>query len=190
MRSHVSGLMSAGRAQDAVDTLLWALEDLVTESTTKVSGLRSEQVSREQLKLLLDELDDDEPDEPEGDETLQPEDFEPRSEPKKAKRTPHGRRPLPAELPREPMEVRVPAGDVSGRERKLMGHERSEVLELVRAHFKVIVGGFDVSCQIASSSRRARRPRERSSIREWTRSTSSRCSRESWSRWSSWSARS
>ena len=142
LRARIDELVATGRAPEAVDTLFGALEDVLTDSTSKVSALRSEKVDRDQLQLMLDELGDDDDDTSDDDESdaLQPTDFAP--EAPKPKRTPHGRRPLPQDLPREPLDVPVSEKERAcpscGGERALIGHETSEVLELVPAHFKVV----------------------------------------------------
>jgi len=117
-------------------------------------GRKSEKVSSEQLSLflgLLGEGDDETTEPPEDDDKASEEsdDDEPRDAadktPRKKRRraTPHGRRPLPANLPRE--EVTLPVAhdervcERCGDDKGLLGHERSEVLEFVPGHFKVVV---------------------------------------------------
>ena len=142
MRRRVADLLQEGKAQAAVDTLLGLLSDSLTEHTTQVAGRTSEKVSAEQLRLLLEQVDDAPSDESEA---LSEDDLEPEPEKKEQtrKHTPHGRRPLPEKLPREPVPVAVSDEErtcgACGGTCRSMGTEDSEVLELVPSHFKVIV---------------------------------------------------
>lgn len=144
LRRHARDLLAAGKGEQAVETLLAALTDALTESTTRVAGQASEQVSKDQLDLLLKEIPEDVP---AGDESqaLTPADLapEPPADEKPARKvTPHSRRKLPPDLPRRIVEV--PATPEQrlcgcGAQCRVIGHETSEVLELVPAHFEVIV---------------------------------------------------
>lgn len=146
VRRHAQDLLQAGKAEQAVDTLLSLLSDALTEHTTQVAGRTSERVSEDQLKLLLEKVPEDAPTGDESDalteSDLTPEPAPPPEDKPKRKHTPHGRRPLPDALPREPVEVRVSDEDRRcencGGTCKTIGSEASEVLELVPAHFKVI----------------------------------------------------
>lgn len=123
-----------------------ALSARVAELTRQLYGSRKERINPQQLALALDELRQtqaqDAQEQPSA--TAAPAVPEPPSEAvprlRQAKKR-RGRRPLPANLPRE--EIRLTPTDeqlaaTSGGMRK-MSEERSEVLEYVPAHFKVLV---------------------------------------------------
>ena len=114
----------------------------VAELLKKLYGQKKERISPHQLALALDELRQEQ-------EQLEksicqpnaPAVEQPPSEAVPRLRKPRGRRPLPAHLPRE--EIRITPTEeqlaaTSGGMRK-MGEERSEVLEYVPGHFKVLV---------------------------------------------------
>jgi transposase len=96
-------------------------------------GRRSEKVSSEQLRLFLEEV---EPPEVPAEERI-PVPAHTR------RRSPHGRKPLPADLPRERVALEPSDEDKicarCGTAKTCIGHETSEVLELEPARFKVLV---------------------------------------------------
>lgn len=114
----------------------------VAELLKKLYGQKKERISPHQLALALDELrQEQEQLEKSICEPNAPAVAQPPSEAVPRLRKPRGRRPLPAHLPRE--EIRITPTEeqlaaTSGGMRK-MSEERSEVLEYVPAHFKVLV---------------------------------------------------
>lgn len=124
-----------------------ALSARVAELTKRLYGHKQERISPHQLALALDELRQAQAHEEEAQQDGHTEAQEVPVVPERPSeavprlRKHHGRRALPAHLPRE--EIRVTPTEeqlaaTSGGMRK-MGEERSEVLEYVPAHFKVLV---------------------------------------------------
>lgn len=160
VRCKLRALIAEGRAEDALElvfALLLELRDTNTALTVRLHnalralyGRRSEKMSDEQLALLFDALKGDVP---EGaldaaadaaksdDEPNKP--VEQPDRPAAKPRGRGGRKPLPDHLPREFVNVPVPAElrvcPICGTEKKCIGHIESEILEFVPAHFKVIV---------------------------------------------------
>lgn len=99
-------------------------------------GRKSEKIPESQLRLFLDEMAGKAPEVPEP----EPENI-PTPAPQR-QRTPHGRKPLPAELPRETIVLEPSATEkicaLCGRDKICIGHETSEVLEFEPGHFKVV----------------------------------------------------
>ncbi len=151
IREHLLELVAAGRATEAVEMvleLLGKLRDRNTELELQVHkllrhrwGHQSEKIPEAQLDLLLGLLEDAAPSTPAVEESDATGEQESTKEKKKAR--PHGRRPLPDNLPHEEEIVRVPEGergcpnDETHGERTCIGYERSSTLELVPAHFVV-----------------------------------------------------
>ncbi len=128
----VRSVLSAARTENLL------LTQKVVELTKKVYGRSSERIDPNQLRLAFDELRQDlsvPADAPAPDAML------PDDPPRTRKRGDgNGRRPLPAELPRE--EVRIAPTEEQLTDRVGMtkvGEERSEVLEYEPARFKVLV---------------------------------------------------
>ena len=134
-----------GRVDEAIELildLLRSMRDRNTELELRLRqlirdrfGSRSEKISSDQLDLFMGLLGDKDP------QALS-------TPPEKKKRerrhaTPHGRKPLPEDLPREEQVLRVDDDarvcSSCGDEKTCIGYETSEVLEFVPAHFKVIV---------------------------------------------------
>lgn len=120
------------------------LQVRVEQLLRQLYGRKSEKVSTAQLSLLLQEL---------GEQTPKTAEHETREttgegdvpQPAERPRRLGGRKPrreLPANLPRETKTVPVPAAEricaTCGTEKTCIGHLKSEVLEFVPAHFKVV----------------------------------------------------
>jgi transposase len=147
VRAFLKGLASQGRADDAIDVAVSLLSALRSDNTTlrvrlfellrERFGRRSEKVSAEQLALFLDQLAQAAPDGalPSGNVG------EPKDKPPPA-RSRHGKKPLPANLPREPYVVPVPDDarhcDECGAEKKTIGYVKSELIEFRPAQFVVL----------------------------------------------------
>ena len=154
-------MIAAGQVEQALEWVLGLLSQLVEQNTRlalRLSkalrqhfGRKSEKLSREQLALFaaeLERLEDtaEAPAEPQaggGQEApaATPAASPPPS-PQKPKRKGHGPRPLPPHLPRE-QRVHTPEPEAlrcegCGRDESRCGEERSETLEWVPGHFKVI----------------------------------------------------
>jgi transposase len=152
VRAELAEMFDAGekdRLLETVEKLLTsALRDAnaqserVAELLKKLYGQKKERISPHQLALALDELRQEQAQlEKSICEPNAPAVEQPPSEAVPRLRKPRGRRPLPAHLPRE--EIRITPTEeqlaaTSGGMRK-MSEERSEVLEYVPAHFKVLV---------------------------------------------------
>jgi len=155
VRQLLKGLGSDGRFDEAVDLVISLLENLRDKNSRLELRLRKllrdkygrkgEGISTEQLSLLLGELSAAGGEEPGSDDgAVVPLDLPPeKKEKKKRKVTPHGRRRLSEDLEREEIELPVEGPDRvcvrCGQEKERIGHDRSEVLEFVPAHFKVLV---------------------------------------------------
>jgi transposase len=154
VRRALAELLALGKDVEAIELVLGLLEQLRDKNTQlelelmrllrRHVGKTSERVSPEQLRLVLDQLDagsESAASESEkvADTTLPPPDAKlPEDKPKSKG---HGRRPLPAHLPRVVVSHPVPAQEracsVCGAERVCIGHERSEVIEFIPASFRV-----------------------------------------------------
>jgi transposase len=154
-------LMAEGRHDDVV-ALVLAVIDRMSEAHAQALyelkralkeryGRRSEKLSEEQLELLAEtmlEIARAQAGTVRSDEALtQPQlevdESQPRdpAKPRPEKR-PHGRKPLPSDLPRETVVIPVPEREQRcpscGAERAVIGHEPSEVLEYTPASFRVV----------------------------------------------------
>ena len=121
-----------------------ALQARLRASLRALYGRRSEKVSREQLELAFDKLGDDVPEsalDAVGDKPSDEPIEQPPNNPRPA-RSRKGRNPLPSHLPRETKELLVPeserACEACGTNKTRIGFVRSEILEFVPAHFKVV----------------------------------------------------
>lgn len=143
IRSTLATLLVDDRKDDLLALVMSLVSDLMQDNERLNArlarllkdrfGRRSEKIPAAQLTLFLDDL------------------AAPKDEPEATipvpahtrKRTPHGRKRLPEDLPREhivlepPPEQKVCA--VCGAEKTCIGHETSEVLDYVPGHFKVLV---------------------------------------------------
>jgi transposase len=152
LRRHFEALAKAGRTDDLMNMALSMLDkamrqvdQLTLEKAAQRMPHKSEKIDPAQLALLLEALRPDELDD--GDESAveAPDAIvdEVNEVPPKPPRKRVGRNPLPADLPREVVRAVVPDDervcDVCGQEKTCIGHDTSEQLELVPAHFKVIV---------------------------------------------------
>lgn len=129
-----------GKARAQNTQLQVRLEQLLRQ----LYGRKSEKVSAAQLSLLLQGLGEQAPPsaQPSPDETAGDGDV---AQPAERPRRLGGRKPrreLPANLPRETKTVPVPARErvcaMCGTDRQCIGHLKSEVLEFVPAHFKIV----------------------------------------------------
>ncbi len=106
------------------------------ELLNRVYGRSSERIDPNQLALALEEMrQEQQADEPEPDPDAEAPNDPPVRKPS-AKDRRRGRRPLPADLPRE--EVRLVPTEAGTAGWSKVGEQRSEVLEFVPAQFKVI----------------------------------------------------
>lgn len=145
LRRELDGLVRDGKAEQAVEVAWTFINELCGKPLTDPAAQSSERIKPGVLKKklgeleaggVLEEVDAIEVDDDRGfvdpilDEKAAP------------RRSRHGRRRLPAELPREIEVIPVDEADRDcpgcGRERCVIGYETSEVLEFVPAHFKVI----------------------------------------------------
>lgn len=146
VRHEVERLVAEGQSPEAVSLLLSVVQAMAQENAglaarvkallKQVYGRKSEKVDPNQLKLFLEALAEGKAPEPPAPE--------PAPEPvvrEKPKPAPHGRKPLPADLPRETVIVepaeadrRCPECDT---EKVVIGYETSEVLEYRPATFVV-----------------------------------------------------
>ena len=148
VRALLRRLASEGRADDAIEMALGLVSALRTDNTSlrlqlmqamrARFGRTSEKVSAEQLALFLDQIAEDLPEGAKPDDEVPT----PKDKPRGA-RSRHGKKPLPANLPREPYVVPVPDEarrcDECGGEKKTIGYVRSEVIEFRPATFVVLV---------------------------------------------------
>lgn len=154
LRRRFASLVAEGRSDDMIELVLELLDharrsnDALTarlgQLLRQLAGRKSEKVDPAQLALLLESLGAAVPPSAreaaaeasaKDDTVAQPE--------APAKRTGHkGRRPLPANLPRERVDVLVPEPLrvclECGKAKACIGHIRSEVLEFSPAHFKIV----------------------------------------------------
>ncbi|TAK36338.1 MAG: hypothetical protein EPO30_11495, partial [Lysobacteraceae bacterium] len=154
LRTEARDLVAAGRAEEAVNALLGAVEDLATRLALReagVTGRRTEKLDARRLAQALAKLTPEQAqdDAPESEATLRDAEVEEeiRALQEKAKsirpRTrKRGRNPIPPSVPREPERVAVAEEarvcPCCGAERKVIGLETSEVLEIVPLRFKVV----------------------------------------------------
>lgn len=159
LRADFEQLVATGRVSELVDlasqmvgNALRANDRLIWKQAMSRFPLSSEKMDPKQLSLLIESLAADEAetksestkdesvDELVDDiaEAVKKETPEPAAKPRG-----HGRRKLPAGLPREVVTTKIPDQDRTclccGGLRTTIGFETSEVLELVPAHFKVVV---------------------------------------------------
>ncbi|HEX5752316.1 MAG TPA: IS66 family transposase [Archangium sp.] len=152
-------LLAEDQDEQAIELVVGLLMQLVEKNTElelrlrkalrQHFGRRSEKLSAEQLSLFLARLGQEEAG---VQDAAQPSAGEagvaagstppPHQEPRKKERTGHGRRPLPAHLPREQRVQQPPPEalrcEACGRDKSRCGEEKSETLEWVPGHFKVI----------------------------------------------------
>jgi len=150
VRDQIEKMRAEGRHDEAVETLFTLIESILrdlADKNARLSGLlkrlygrRSEKVDPNQLDLFFQVLSECEaaaaPVEKEEPAVSEQELPKP-----KPRATPHGRKPLPADLPREKVEI-LPAEseqrcETCNSEKVVIGHEVSEVIEYVPASFLV-----------------------------------------------------
>ena len=151
-------LLAEGQEEQAIALVVGLLSQLVEKNTELELRLRkalrqhfgrtSEKLSAEQLSLFLCELGqqqagaDSEVTAPPSVDASEAQARAPGAEQPWKKRKGHGRRPLPSSLPRE-QRVHPPAPEAlrceaCGRDKTRCGQEKSDTLEWVPGHFKVI----------------------------------------------------
>lgn len=144
-RARLDELLAEGNSQAAVDMAYGALVSALTAQSNAAYGKKSEQVDPSQLALLMghDAEADASDGEPVSASTDVLETTTDEAETKTPGRNQHGRRKLPAELPRKTIILEVPEAERRcpgcKAERVVVGYETSETLEFVPAHFEVIV---------------------------------------------------
>lgn len=150
-RARLDELLANGRSKDAVDMAYGALVEALVAQSKAAYGKRSEAVDPAQLAILLEQAQEDDGNEDEADADADDADADADdaddsgadAEPAKRRRHAHGRGKLPDGLPHETVRHQVPKSEracsVCQAELVVVGHETSEVLEFVPAHFKVIV---------------------------------------------------
>lgn len=148
IREYFAGMADQGKVLEMIDLFIEMLSKLSDRNTQleqqlfllkkNIYGRRSETVPHEQLKLFAQSETPVAPDEP----VLNDPPKEQKPETGK-KHTGGGRRPIPDTVPREDQIIAVDGPDrtcpTCGKEKALMGYETSETLEIIPAHFKVIV---------------------------------------------------
>ena len=151
VRDRLREMLEQGRTDEAVDLLIALLLKMRDENqglTQRVAGLmrqlygrRSEKVDPNQLALLLDQLKTPDEAAPPPPVPEPPKDDTPLPAPKPRPAHP-GRKPLPANLPRERRELTPPASELEceecGQAKVRIGEEVSELLDYTPAQFKVL----------------------------------------------------
>lgn len=147
VRQRLRDLAAEGRTDDLVDAAVDLLARVRQDNTElqarlfkalrQLYGRKSEKISPDQLQLFLGQIIDDEI--PQGASAPAP-----LNQPKtRARRAHGGRKPLPANLPREPYIIPVPDNArrcaECGAEKKTIGYVESEILEFRPAQFVVLV---------------------------------------------------
>lgn len=157
IREHLREMVATGRGDEAIDMvveLLGALRDKNTALELRILkllkarfGRKGEGVSKEQLSLLLGELEQEGAegaggDQGEGEGESEGAEGESAPEREQGKKKPRGRKPLPSHLPREREVIEVAAQEracpVCGGERHRIGYEVSETLEFQPARLFVL----------------------------------------------------
>jgi transposase len=151
-------LLAEGQEEQAIELVVGLLTQLVEKNTELELRLRkalrqhfgrtSEKLSAEQLSLFLSELGQQqagagsEARAPAAEDAAPAQAEAPLAERPWKKRKGHGRRPLPSSLPREQRVHQPPPEalrcEVCGRDKTRCGEEKSDTLEWVPGHFKVI----------------------------------------------------
>lgn len=155
--AHLKQLLAEGRNDDVLELVIGLLTQLRDQNNAlqlrlmkllrQQFGRKSERINSEQLSLLLGQLAERRVDvtpaaeAPAATEDAAPEAELPRPQPASKKKG-HGRRPVPADLPREVRVHEPPQADrtcsTCGQEKARIGEECGETLEFVPASFKVI----------------------------------------------------
>jgi hypothetical protein len=154
IRQLLVSLLAEGKDADVVELVVALLQQLRQDNVRlqqrlekllrERMGRKSEKIPAGQLRLFLEEAlaaaesDAAEAEAPAADATIPA----PVERLKKKRGKPTGRRPFPADLPREEMVLEPPTEErtcpLHGT-KTAIGHERSEMLEWVPGHFKVLV---------------------------------------------------
>ena len=158
MRHALEALAREGKVDEIIAMVIGLLADVSDQNTSlrlklanalrQLYGRRSEKVDPAQLQLMLGELSSDQqalahaPAAPLDQVHSEEKGDVPAPETKTKTRTHPGRKPLPESLPRERVVHEPPASDKvcdeCGADKKLFGHETSEMIEFVPATFRVI----------------------------------------------------
>jgi len=146
-------LLAKGRDADVVELVINLLQQLKQDNerlNARVAELlrdrgwrKTEQISPGQLRLFLEQALELERSAEGGAPDIElPSPLEPLKR-RKRRGQPSGRRPLPAELPRNEITLEPPADEKicprCDQAKDCIGHERSEVLEFIPGHFEVTV---------------------------------------------------
>jgi transposase len=151
VKHQIDGMLTEGRGDEAVAVLFTIIEKMLQDNAgqavriasllKQLYGRRSEKVDPNQLRLFMDMLTED----PTAQELVAelPAPVDGPLPAPKPKAAPHGRKPLPANLPRvevvlEPTEAEKHC-DTCDCDKVVIGHETSELLEYEPAHFLVKV---------------------------------------------------
>lgn len=155
LRAFAIELLNAGHGNDAIDLLIELIAKLHNDNNAKAQriakllrhrfGRRSEKVTREQLELFLQELEDEDKQDaalPDDSELPAPEGEPVDTEPKRKGKKRKGRKPLPENLPRKVVVIEPSPEEkvceTCGADKTRIGCETSELIEFVPAHFVVI----------------------------------------------------
>ena len=147
LRAFLVKMLESNRSDEMIGVVLQLVARLLSDQAALSGKLKAllrghseggtEQLGSAQLKLWADALKEatEQPSQPEDEPEAEPADEpEPKAKPK--------RQGLPANLPRRPVLVPVPENlrfcSICGAEKRCIGHETSEVLELIPARFEVI----------------------------------------------------
>ncbi len=151
VRRQVEDMLAEGRGTEAISVLFTIIQSMLSENASlsarmrallkQLYGRRSEKIDPNQLRLFLEALAGDPAAAALAVELPKPtEELLPKPKPKAA---PHGRKPLPADLPREIVDLEPAEEDkhcaACNVDKVVIGHETSELLEWVPAHFLVKV---------------------------------------------------
>lgn len=152
LRSFLLDMVRDGRGEDAIELVLRLIKEMRDDNNAKALriakllreryGRKGEKITAKQLDLFIASLKDAAGEEEVESSGKEPPDLlppAPTPEPRRRKRT--GRNPLPESLPRRVVEVEpTPAErccERCGKAKACIGHETSELLEFVEAHFEV-----------------------------------------------------
>lgn len=152
VRQQVERMVADGQASEAVAVLLTLVQSMqkeiaglslrVASLLKQLYGRRSEKVDPNQLRLFMEALSDDQAQAALADGLPSKAATKPVEKPK-PKPAPHGRKPLPADLPREEVVLEPAPADkhceACGIDKVLIGYEVSELLDWVPGHFLVRV---------------------------------------------------
>jgi transposase len=140
LRKHIDALLADGRSDEAMEEMFKALEGVLASQSTAAYGKKSEKLDPAQLALFLQMTADEDPDD--EDEALDSLDDEEEAKEEPKKRSKHGRKRISENVERKQAIIQVPDEErtcpICGTERQVIGHECSETLEFIPAHFVVL----------------------------------------------------